>query len=114
MSFPSLGESNRPSRDLGQDGDEHSKTRGESPGGFPGLVRLVQQARRSAGFHVADHIELSLGLGEDLQKIVEQHKGYIASETLADQLQFGKSGSGSYSEDSELNGESISIELRVI
>ena len=52
------------------------------------IVRMVQQARREAGLAVSDRIVLTLGLPELLQSQVSQFETYIASETLAQRIEW--------------------------
>lgn len=52
------------------------------------IVRMVQQARREAGLAVSDRIVLTLGLPESLQSQVSQFETYIASETLAQRIEW--------------------------
>ena len=52
------------------------------------IVRMVQQARREAGLAVSDRIVLTLGLPELLQSQVSQFEAYIASETLAQSIEW--------------------------
>ncbi|NCV75236.1 isoleucine--tRNA ligase [bacterium] len=52
------------------------------------IVRMVQQARREAGLAVSDRINLTLGLPESLQSQVSQFEPYIASETLAQRIEW--------------------------
>ena len=47
------------------------------------LVRILQQGRRDRGLHVADRIELTLDLPEDLASAVAPHERYIADQVLA-------------------------------
>jgi len=47
------------------------------------LVRVVQQARRTAGLSVTDRIVLRIGLPDDLAAMVAQHRGWVAGEVLA-------------------------------
>lgn len=47
------------------------------------LVRAVQQARKDAGFHVEDRIELTIAGGEAVQQAARAHETLIAQETLA-------------------------------
>ena len=52
------------------------------------IVRMVQQARREAGLAVSDRIVLKLGLPDSLQSQVSQFEAYIASETLAQRIEW--------------------------
>lgn len=52
------------------------------------IVRMVQQARREAGLAVSDRIVLTLGLSALLQSQVSQFETYIASETLAQRIEW--------------------------
>ncbi|MHB8682374.1 MAG: isoleucine--tRNA ligase [Acidimicrobiales bacterium] len=49
-------------------------------------VRLVQQARRDAGLHVADHVAVTLAAPADMAAAVERHRAYVMEQTLADEL----------------------------
>jgi isoleucyl-tRNA synthetase len=64
------------------------------------VVHAVQNARKQAGLAVEDRIELALGGAAELLAAVEQHRAYIADETLATELSL----------DTELAGES-SVEV---
>jgi len=60
------------------------------------LVRLVQQARKDAGLHVADHIRLSIETESEAQAALAPHVGYIAAQTLADEVEFGPPAAGAF------------------
>jgi isoleucyl-tRNA synthetase len=47
------------------------------------LVRMIQQARKDGGLHVADRISLSIVAPEAIAKAVATHKTYIMEQTLA-------------------------------
>lgn len=47
------------------------------------VVRSVQEARKTAGLHIADRIHLRLGVPEDRLEAVLAHQEMIAAETLA-------------------------------
>ena len=50
-------------------------------------VRLVQEARRDAGLHVADRVALRLSAPAAMAEAVERHAGYVREQTLADELE---------------------------
>ncbi|MCS7480671.1 isoleucine--tRNA ligase [Umezawaea endophytica] len=50
------------------------------------LVRVVQQARRDAGFEVSDRVEVAVGAPEGVLEAVRAHRGFLAGETLADRV----------------------------
>jgi isoleucyl-tRNA synthetase len=47
------------------------------------VVRVVQQARKDAGLHVTDRIELTLSAGDELAASLEPHLSWIAGQVLA-------------------------------
>ena len=53
------------------------------------LVSRVQRFRRDSGLDVSDRIELRIDAAEEIEAAAERHKEYIASETLALDLQIG-------------------------
>ncbi|MEK7409853.1 MAG: class I tRNA ligase family protein, partial [Actinomycetota bacterium] len=55
----------------------------EAEGVARDVVRLVQQARREAGFGVSDRIALTLGLPQPLRGQVDAHMQTLMNETLA-------------------------------
>ncbi len=55
----------------------------ESEGAARDLVRLVQQARREAGFEVSDRMALSIWAAPDAVRMLDRWKDYIAAETLS-------------------------------
>jgi isoleucyl-tRNA synthetase len=50
------------------------------------LVRHIQTLRKEAGFRVEDRIILGIQGSEPVRKAVEQHRDYLMTETLADEL----------------------------
>jgi isoleucyl-tRNA synthetase len=68
------------------------------------LVRLVQQARRDAGLHVADRIRLTLGLSAALEEMVAPFVDVITAPTLAVELVFD-----AREANAELDGHSIYV-----
>ncbi|RMG40112.1 MAG: isoleucine--tRNA ligase [Candidatus Dadabacteria bacterium] len=78
------------------------------------LVRLIQQARKKAGFHIADHIELALGLPPELEEVIKKHQQYLAGETLADSVTYGPLEGCDYSEKAKLDESEIVLSLKRI
>ncbi len=76
------------------------------------LVRMVQQARKEAGLHIADHIELSLQLPDALRPAIEKHAGYIAEQTLADALGYDPAKDGMFAQEGQLAGSAVTIALQ--
>ncbi|MTD59082.1 isoleucine--tRNA ligase [Amycolatopsis pithecellobii] len=58
------------------------------------LIRVVQQARRDAGFDVADRIELTVDAPEDVVAAAKAHEKFVATETLAKAVSYGRVESG--------------------
>jgi isoleucyl-tRNA synthetase len=59
----------------------------ESEGTFRDLVRLVQQARKDAGLHVADRIDLELRVTTDVAEIARTWQHELMAQTLATTLE---------------------------
>jgi len=53
------------------------------------LIRLVQEARKSAGLDVSDRILLRLAAGAELLEAIREHADLISDEVLAVDLQHG-------------------------
>ena len=66
------------------------------------LINRVQNIRKDSGFEVTDKIKITIKKHEGLNNAVIAHKDYIAGQTLAKEINLV---------DSELNGNSIVIEL---
>jgi isoleucyl-tRNA synthetase len=49
-------------------------------------VRLIQQARRDAGLHVADRVVVELAGPKAMVDAVARHRDYVAEQTLADEI----------------------------
>jgi len=47
------------------------------------VVRLVQSARRDAGLHVSDCIDLAIVAPPDIRQALDRHRSYVADQTLA-------------------------------
>ena len=79
------------------------------------VVRVVQQARKEAGLHVADRIRLVLPLPEDWRAAVEAFQGYVCEQTLAEELSLAAPGDapplleGLHRHSAKLGGQEVSI-----
>ena len=51
------------------------------------LIRVVQQARKDADFHVSDRIVLSIDGDAEVERALTAHRELIAGETLATDIQ---------------------------
>jgi isoleucyl-tRNA synthetase len=76
------------------------------------VVRLVQNARKNAGLEVSDFIELSLESDGELQKALEEHKDTIMYEVLAKNVTFGSVSEPLYSEEAEVEGNTLRLSLK--
>jgi isoleucyl-tRNA synthetase len=50
------------------------------------IVRLIQDARKRAGFNVSDRIHVRYAARDGVSQALQQHAAYIQRETLATQL----------------------------
>ncbi|MCO6431499.1 MAG: class I tRNA ligase family protein, partial [Deltaproteobacteria bacterium] len=78
------------------------------------LVRLVQQARKDAGLHVADQIKLTLDLPEGVSAVVKSYTGYIAEQTLSREIIFGTADGGAFLQTGQLDGSEVSFALNKV
>jgi isoleucyl-tRNA synthetase len=77
------------------------------------LVRNIQDARKAAGFAIADRITVTLaGAGDELAQVAQAWGEYIRAETLADALELGEAGAGAHTEALELDGQSLTLGVR--
>ncbi|HWY19184.1 MAG TPA: isoleucine--tRNA ligase [Solirubrobacteraceae bacterium] len=85
------------------------------------IVHAVQNARKTAGLHVEDRIELALAGAQDLIEAAESHRDYLTCETLAIELSLGENGADAgpggasaegYREQTEVDGLELTIALR--
>ncbi len=84
----------------------------EAEGVARDVVRQIQEARKSAGLDVSDHISLCLDLPEAGVSAVEMHRQYIAVQTLADSINFGPNPAvGGYTHEATLLGKPIFVHV---
>jgi isoleucyl-tRNA synthetase len=85
----------------------------EAEGTARDVVRNIQTARKGAGLHISDRIQLSLTLPEEVAEILGGHLAWIATQTLATEIEIliGSPASAVY----ELSdGTPIGIDLKKI
>jgi isoleucyl-tRNA synthetase len=73
------------------------------------LVRLVQDARKSAGLEISDHITLHLAMPASLTEALAPHLAYIQLETLAGRISTEAAPAGAYVTEAELGGEPVVV-----
>ncbi|MCB0310424.1 MAG: isoleucine--tRNA ligase, partial [Bdellovibrionales bacterium] len=81
----------------------------EEEGTARDLVRLVQQTRKEAGLHVADHIVLELNLPEELKEVIKKHERYLSEQTLSDKINFTLTAANSFKQSGSLAGKAVEI-----
>jgi isoleucyl-tRNA synthetase len=75
------------------------------------LTRLVQNARKNAGFEVTDRIRLGLPVSDKLRTVLERHGAYLAQEALVTDLTYAALDSAQHRETLELEGEAFEVTL---
>ena len=76
------------------------------------FIRLVQVARKDAGFNVSDRIAIEVKTGPVGTEAIDAHRDTVMAETLAVSLDFAEAPSGTVS-DGKLGDEPIAINVRV-
>lgn len=82
----------------------------EAEGRARDLVRMIQQARKDAGLHVADRITLGLDVPSEFKSALATHGDFIAAQTLATSWKEGSAGSAQQVKQ-ELDGAEFIIGL---
>jgi isoleucyl-tRNA synthetase len=72
------------------------------------VIRVVQQARREAGFDVSDRITLVVEGPAAVASAVEGHRDFVAAETLATSLQLGGAGDSGFAGEAG-DGETVRV-----
>jgi len=75
------------------------------------IVRAIQQARKEAGLDVSDRVELELDGSDRVWSAIDQHRDFIAQETLAQTIARGGSVGVSHS---IADGESVVVALEKV
>ena len=72
------------------------------------LVRNIQDARKAAGFEIADRISVTLGgASAGVAAVVQQYGAYIRSETLAETLTLDEPAAGAHTETLDLDDAQV-------
>ena len=75
------------------------------------LIRLVQQARREAGLEVSDRIEITLGVSQSIRRQIQPFIDDLASETLAQSLQWGRGAMNALLDDEDIHIGVVRIDM---
>ncbi len=78
------------------------------------VVRLVQQARKDAGLHVSDRIELTLELPAGVRAAVHKHQRYLQDQTLATAVAFAPPAATAFRQDGKVEGEPVALGVRKV
>jgi isoleucyl-tRNA synthetase len=73
------------------------------------MVRAIQEARKSAGLALSDHMTLFLAGDRELSQILAEWGSYVRGETLADELRLGAPPEGAYVETLALERAQVTI-----
>jgi isoleucyl-tRNA synthetase len=77
------------------------------------VVRLIQDARKQAGFNVSDRISVRYTASDGVSEAFEQHAAYISRETLATHLEPGLESDPSWHRaEDEIDGLHVVVALR--
>jgi isoleucyl-tRNA synthetase len=76
-------------------------------------VRLIQDARKQAGFDVSDRISVRYAATDGIAEAFEQHAAYISRETLATNLQPGlEGGDGWHTAEDRIDGLPVTVAVK--
>ena len=76
------------------------------------VVRLVQDARKTAGLEVSDRIVLGIAGSEEVAEALDAHADYVAGETLATELRASSLADATSTQSSEIDGATVTLTLR--
>ncbi len=86
----------------------------EAEGYARDMVRLIQQARKDAGLHVADRINLRLVVSDKLAFALASHKNYIAEQVLAATLVQGDINGAAFVANETIEEQKVTIGITVV
>ncbi|MEE3329826.1 MAG: isoleucine--tRNA ligase [Myxococcota bacterium] len=74
------------------------------------LVRVVQQARKEAGLHIADRIRLDVSVPEAWRAAIDEFESYVKEQTLAVELNHTtEANEGAHSHEGSVSGETLRV-----
>jgi len=79
------------------------------------VVRLIQDARKQAGFEVSDRINVRYSAADGAAEAFLQHAAYISRETLATRLEAGMAVEGAddwHVAEDEIDGLAVKVAVR--
>jgi isoleucyl-tRNA synthetase len=76
------------------------------------LVRIVQDARKAAGLEVSDRIELGISTSGSVDEALDEHRGWVAAETLATDLRAAELEEATYRQEADVEGTPVVVTLR--
>jgi isoleucyl-tRNA synthetase len=77
------------------------------------VVRLIQDARKQAGFDVSDRIRVRYAASDGVSEAFERHAAYIRQETLATMLEAGLDGASDWHRaEDEIDGLSVVVAVQ--
>jgi isoleucyl-tRNA synthetase len=76
------------------------------------IVRIVQDARKAAGFDVSDRITLGVETGGTVAEAFATYRDFVASETLATRIVDGPLPDATFRQEAELDGQTSVFTLR--
>jgi len=86
----------------------------EAEGYARDLVRLIQQARKDAGLHVADRINLRLHVSDTLASALSTHKDYISEQVLAASLTEGTTDGSKFVANETIEDQKVAIGITAV
>lgn len=75
------------------------------------MINKIQNMRKSSGLEVTDHIKIKVHSSDKLVQAAKKHNDFIRKETLAENLEFVKTGELKAATEWNINGEKTEIEL---
>jgi isoleucyl-tRNA synthetase len=82
----------------------------EAEGVARDVIRVVQQARREAGFEVSDRVSVVVEGPSSVTAAVSVHREFVAAETLATSVEFGEAGAEAFAGEA---GDGEPVRVRV-